>query len=66
MKESTLILLLARDVKANANSRLLYTDASRKIKTIILSTEVEYLHGSTETSDRRFVRTKLPSELVDF
>jgi len=29
MKESTLILLLARDVKANANSRLLYTQTHR-------------------------------------
>jgi len=65
MKESTLILLLARDVKANANSRLLYTDAPREIKTIILSTEV-FTRKYGNFRQTLFVRTKLPSELVDF
>jgi len=64
MKEGILILLLARDLKAST-SRHPFTQA-KEIGMIILSTEVEYLHGSAETSEARFVREALPFGSVDF
>lgn len=52
MKESALILPLAGDVDANRHTRRLHRDDRASM--IVLSTVVEYLHGSApETFDAR-------------